>query len=397
MHIKLVVNSFPTLSETFLFNLVTGLESKGIKVTVCALSTKNDKELYESRLHEWSGNIEIIPLNSKFIIRILSILKVIILSPRTANKCITQFGIKRGLSTLLKIFYLTKGKPDIIHFAFSGLGINFLEAIQFVSNESLKLFISCRGTAEKVKPIIDPLRKIQLKELFQYVDRVHCVSSDTLEGLLKYGLSKDKAFINYPSINVDSFVRDVPHDFTKKDKLELLTTGRLSYEKGYIFSLLALKKLKDKGYCFTYNILGDGVDKEMLSYIIHELGLENDVSLHGKVSSNEVKKFLNKSDIFILSSLYEGVSNAALEAMAMQIPVVTTTAGGMPEVVEHRVNGMIVDRFNQKELAEVLEELFESTDLRQFIGENARKTILEKFNFNNQIEVFIKEYKQITV
>lgn len=394
MHVKLVVNSFPKTSETFLFNLVTGLESEGVKVTVCALSQKSDKELYKCRLHEWSGNIEIIPLRSKFITKIFSILKAITLNPGTAKNCISQFGVKRGLSNLLRIFYLAKGKPDIVHFAYSGLGINFLDALKLANNTSSKIFISCRGTAEKVKPVIDPLRKIQLKELFQYVDRVHCVSSDMLESLTNYGLSKDKAFINYPSINVGNFIRDSPYNSEKKNKWELLSTGRLSFEKGYIFTLLALRKLKDKGFCFTYNILGSGMDNDKLSFIIHTLGLENDVFLRGKVSSNEVKKFLNSTDIFILSSLYEGVANSVLEAMSMKIPVITTKVGGMTEVVNHRVNGMVVECFSQTSLAEALEELFESTTLRQKLSVNSRITIEEKFNINNQITKFITEYKK---
>ena len=65
MKVALIVNSFPTASETFLYNLVLGLEKKGIQVTICALSKNNNVNLYSNSLHQWSGNINYLPVNNK--------------------------------------------------------------------------------------------------------------------------------------------------------------------------------------------------------------------------------------------------------------------------------------------------------------------------------------------
>src|SRR5689334_20519431 len=120
MKIKLVVNSFPTTSETFLFNLVVGLENRGHSVIVCARSSKNNAELYKDRIGLWSGHIEIIHFNvlSFFLWSVFFLQK-----PALFFNAFSKYGIKKGLRAFIEAFYLQKGKPDIIHFAFSGLAV----------------------------------------------------------------------------------------------------------------------------------------------------------------------------------------------------------------------------------------------------------------------------------
>lgn len=391
MKIKLVVNSFPTTSETFLFNLVVGLEQQGNTVTVCARSPKNDAEIYKDRLSLWSKKIEIIPFS---VFSIFSWLIYILQKPSLFLKAFKKFGLKKGMSAFLEAFYLLKGQPDIIHFAFSGLAIKSMNAISLLTSNKSKLFVSCRGTAEKVKPIIEKDRGSQLNEMFAVVHRVHCVSKDMLTGLLPMGLPEQKTFVNYPSIDASRFQRSLRSDLHKPDTWNIVTTGRLHFQKGYIFALQAMRHLKDRGFNFTYHVMGEGPDRSMLLYAIHELNLQNEVILHGKVSSSVVLEQLNKADVFLLPSLYEGIANAALEAMAMEIPIVTTKSGGMAEVVVNRENGMLVERFNGTKLAEAIAELFEDNTLRQKIAQNGRKTIVDKFTLEQQIECFIKEYQK---
>jgi glycosyltransferase involved in cell wall biosynthesis len=133
----------------------------------------------------------------------------------------------------------------------------------------------------------------------------------------------------------------------------------------------------------------------MLQYMIHELGLENEVILTGKVSSTEVKRILLESDIFILPSLYEGIANAALEAMALQLPLITTRSGGMAEVIDNEVNGIIVERFDSYAIAKAIIKLIQNPSLRLAISEESRKVIEEKFNIEYQLAVFEKYYLQM--
>lgn len=395
MHIKLIVNSFPRTSETFLFNLVTGLEKREVKVTVCAMAKTKDSDLYKHKLKEWSGNIQFVPLKPNNISDLIRIVKLVITDPLFFFKMVRIKGVKKGFGDFIKISTLLKGKPDIIHFSFSGIGIAYIDCIEYLQESSVKTVVSCRGTAEKVKPLLDPERGGKLQLLFSKIDLVHCVSKDMRDSLGSFALIPAKAFINYPSIDVAKYKKISEVVERQVDIMNIVTTGNLNFAKGYIFALQAMKILKDKGFKFIYNVLGEGPDRAMITYAIHELGLSREVILHGRVSSIEVLEQLNKADIFLLSSVYEGVANAALEAMAMEVPLVSTKAGGMEEVVQHKENGMIVNCFNGVEIARAIEELFLSQELRRRIAKNGRITVEKGFTLEKQIDIFVAQYKKL--
>ena len=395
MHVKLVVNSFPAASETFLFNLVTGLEKRGVTVTVCANARTKDTGLYTDRMKHWSGNIQYISFRPTSISDIIQITKLVTLNPIFFSKIIRAKGVKEGIKYFIKLKSLLRGKPDIVHFSFSGLGINYLDCLPHLQKLSIKTVVSCRGTAEKVKPLLDPERGKMLSLLFSQIDLVHCVSRNMQDGLVAFGLVPQKAFVNYPSIDPSNFKRISPIPINNKMVKDIVTTGNLNFAKGYIFALQAMKILKERGLKFIYHILGEGPDRAMITFAIHELGLINEVVLHGRVSSLEVVEQLNRADLFLLPSVYEGLANAALEAMAMEIPLVTTKAGGMSEVVHHKQNGMLVECFNGLAIADAIEELLLSPELAANIAKAGRETVEKNFKLENQIDIFLDQYKMI--
>ena len=394
MHIKIVVNSFPKSSETFLFNLVTGLEKRGIKVTVCATQKSKDTGFYAHRLKDWSGDIQYLPGKTNIIFRFLPVVRFIVAKPTLFIKLIRKWGFKKGAGIFLYVSYLLKGSPDIIHFSFSGIGITYIDCLQYLKKHLIKIIVSCRGTAEKVKPLLDPERAEKLKLLFSEVDLVHCVSKDMRNGLSFFNLPYEKAFINYPSIDLKNFKRTAMASGASNN-INIVTTGNLNFSKGYIFALQAMKILKERGHKFTYHILGEGEDRPMITYAIHQFGLSNYVKLHGQVSSLKVFEQLNTADAFLLPSIYEGVSNAALEAMAMGIPLITTKAGGMEEVVQNRKNGMIVECFDGLAIANAIEEVLLSKELRSSLANNGRLTVENEFTLEKQIDIFVEQYKNI--
>lgn len=394
MRVKLVVNAFPTASETFLFNLVTGLEARGVEMTVTVLSRAASTDLYRERMHEWSGRLDYIPLRGNPLERVRATVTAAVASPQRAAGTLRRLGPRAAPNAMLRAHHLAAGDPDIVHFAYSGMAISYLDAVDALGAHRPKLFVSCRGSAEKVKPITVADRAAGLRRLFATVDRVHCVSEDMLAGLEPYGLRRDQAFVNFPSIDIAHFRRTSPYPTRTPERWTITSTGRLHFQKGYVYGLLALRELKQKGIPFHYHVLGDGPDREMLTYAIHELGLRDDITLHGRVGGAEVKRLLATTDLFLLPSLYEGIANAALEAMAMEIPIVTTTAGGMAEVIEHGVNGMIVDRFDPPALARAIEDLVRSGERRARLGVAGRATIEKLFRLDHQLDKFIAEYRR---
>ncbi len=391
MKINLIVNSFPTASETFIFNLVTGLEKKGTKINVLALNKSSDIHLYKDRIDEWSNRIYYYnKFNIGFMFRFL-----FFRSMRKHNLLLLKNNVraKERILALSLWDFIHTDNPDIIHFAFSGIAAELNNVI----NIGLKSysFVSCRGSAEKIKPLVDLNRANKLTSILGKIDRVHCVSEDMLNTIQNFENIKSKSFINFPSIDTSRFNFTKREHLKKDTKVRILSTGRLHYQKGYVFALNAIKLLVSRGYSIEYTICGSGPDEGLIRYMIQELSIEDNVILKGKVSSNVVRDLLVETDLFLLSSIYEGIANAALEAISSGVPIITTNAGGMAEVIKNKKNGIIVNRFSSSELANGIQFLIDNYDLAINYSLDAYELVKSKFNLEKQIVTFIKEYEKI--
>ena len=125
------------------------------------------------------------------------------------------------------------------------------------------------------------------------------------------------------------------------------------------------------------------------------MGLQNHVILAGVQSGNAVIELYQQADIYFLPSFYEGIANAVLEAMSMELPVVSTRSGGMEEVITHGVNGFLANVYDDQHLADLLLQLAGDFDLRKAIGIAARKRIVEQFEIEVQIEKYEKLYSSL--
>ena len=154
-----------------------------------------------------------------------------------------------------------------------------------------------------------------------------------------------------------------------------------------------MKELKEKGVEFEWLIVGDGPQAEEITYHINALELTENVVLLGKKSRNEILELYNKVDVFLLPSLYEGIANVSLEAMAMELPVVSTKSGGMEEVILHGENGLLCDIYSPADIAAKLQLIAYDFELRKQLGTNARQTVLNNFTLAKQVDVFEEQYQ----
>lgn len=400
LRVLVVVNSFPTASETFIFNKVLGLSERGVAVTVLSHSLRNDYALYASRLRDAKIQVRCLHVWNTGPLLLGQLLLLLLREPLVAWEMLKQtfrgFRGKRPWPNASGFLGTLIGRRfDIVHFEFSGIAVGYMPYLGFL--KPAKMFVSCRGTAEQVKPLADLRRAADLVKLFASADRVHCVSKEVLRSCARHGLREPKAFVNEPAIRPEMFTRAEPCSTRKtlEGTVRICSTGRLDWKKGFEFGLVAMRELLDRGLKFHWEIIGEGPEREKLVYIIHTLNLGQVVTLVGKVSSAEVRNRLASCDIFLLPSLSEGISNAALEAMAMELPVVSTRAGGMEEVIQHDHNGLLVDCFSASAIALSIRRLIDDPELRERLSVNAKKTILEKFSIPRQIDRFLFEYHAV--
>ena len=175
----------------------------------------------------------------------------------------------------------------------------------------------------------------------------------------------------------------------------ILSIGRFTFQKGYLLGLMAAKELKDKGVKFLWQIVGDGPQKEEIQYYIHSLGLKDVVELLGKKNRDEILALYNSADVFFLPSVYEGIANVCLEAMAMELPVVATKSGGMEEVIVHDVDGLLVELYDPTDMANELFRISRDQAKRQLMGQKARQKVLDQFTIERQANEFETEYYRL--
>ena len=137
-------------------------------------------------------------------------------------------------------------------------------------------------------------------------------------------------------------------------------------------------------------IIGDGEERKKLEALIQQRGLENAVHLIGFMPN--AAQYLKAFDLFVLSSLKEGLPYTILEAMHAGVPVVGSRVGGIPDLVEQEGTGIIVPPKTPIALSNAIKQLLDDKALRQKFGKQAQRRAQEKFSFDAMIAATVRLY-----
>ena len=381
MRIAIVTPGFPSVSETFISNRAAYLSERGHHVTVFAVTINH--EMF-NRLFAGNNNITLVGIHRK------AIVKYLLLHPAAFKTSGGNGSFKKQVFTNARAAMINQTNPDIIHFEFSGMAVEFLEEMDKMKAGKV---VSCRGTGEKVKLFTDKKRRENLQKVFKKIDLIHCVSDDIRRTIMPVCDDVSKTFINYPSIDTVRFQRS--KDYSKHNEFLFLTIGRFTFQKGYLTGLLAIKQLKQKGIKFKWLIVGNGPQEEEILFHINQMELHDCVELLGSKTREEIIELYHNVDLFFLPSVYEGIANVVLEAMSMELPVVCTMSGGMAEVITHEVDGMLAEVYDSNLLAAHIEKLTHDFEMRKAMGKAARVKVQEKFNINLQATIFEQQYQKL--
>jgi len=152
--------------------------------------------------------------------------------------------------------------------------------------------------------------------------------------------------------------------------------GRLTRVKGYDLLLRAFAQCAHKHSAWSLVILGEGEERATLEALVQELHLKDRVSLPGWV--RDPSRILRGADIFVMSSYYEGSSNALLEAMACGLAVISTDTSGVREIIRDGVNGILVPPNDVSALASAMDRLMKDHRERERLGALA-EDVRERF------------------
>jgi L-malate glycosyltransferase len=172
-------------------------------------------------------------------------------------------------------------------------------------------------------------------------------------------------------------------------EIRFTSLGRLAAVKRQRDVLLAAQQVcaEFPHVCFWF--IGDGPDRHALEQLAVELGIGERVRFHGETPDPEA--LLRQADALVLASTHEGMPNAVLEGMALGLPVVATRVGGVPEAVDHGVNGFLVPHSCPHELAAALKLLAGNAELRRRMGRNALAVAQQRFSD----EAMVHSYREL--
>lgn len=188
----------------------------------------------------------------------------------------------------------------------------------------------------------------QERDTYLAFDKVACVSEEVRQSFVaKFGFTGATPTVDvlHNPLNVAEITnlsrKEASGFHEKMGALNLVNVGRLNAQKGHLRLLEALARCKNEGCCFVLHLIGEGTHEAKLKEYCLDNGLEDDVVFYG-FRSNPYS-LMARCDLYVCSSLAEGLSTTVLEARVLQLPVLTTDCAGMSEILENGAYGMIVE------------------------------------------------------
>jgi len=285
---------------------------------------------------------------------------------------------------------LRKIDPDIIH----SQGF-FNDVVAFIVNKILgKRYII--GVVGSDINVAFPLKNFIFRELLLRAEAI-LTKTREMKGRIKklLGINK-KIHVVYNGVDTDLFSIDrylVCREKTEKKRI--LFVGGLRRIKGVRYLIMAMKLVLEKTKDVELVIVGDGPERVFLKKLAEKLNVHKYIMFVGRVKHEKIPLYMLNSDIFVLPSLYEGLPNVLIEALAMGLPVVATSVGGVPEIIQDDVNGYLVEPKSVRGLADKICKLLLDDKKRGEIRNNNLKKA--KFlSWSSVAKKIEKIYREIT-
>lgn len=171
----------------------------------------------------------------------------------------------------------------------------------------------------------------------------------------------------------------------KQAPFEILCVGRLVPDKGQRVLIAAIDRLVRAKENIVLRLVGDGPDRTELEREVIKRSLEKSVLFEGNVNQDQILDYYRKAGVFVLASFAEGVPVVLMEAMAMEIPCVSTVVAGIPELIENGKSGALVPSGDEQALANAIMQFLKDPDFRKKIGAEGRRRVIEKYNLEQNM------------
>jgi len=348
LRILVVVGNFPSPSQVFILNIITGLIDAGHDVSIFSFR-KGDK------------------------------------------KGVVHPNIKKY--QLLKRVIYEEFPPvlpnyDIVFCQFGYIGQKVFAMKRIRKWLKKRKFVVCFRGADITKRIQkDPTT---YEKMLNCVDLVLPVCDYFKQRLIALGCHPDKIVVHHSAIDCSQFFFNVKEK-PENDTIHLISVCRLVKKKGIDYAIKAIAQVVEKHPNIHFTIVGDGPERTYLELLIRQFKLENKVLLYGWASQEEIVSLLRSAHIFLLPSRTdsegneEGIANALKEAMAMGLTSIATWHAGTPELIDDKISGFLVPEKSPTQLAKAITYVIEHPEKWKSIALAARKKIEDQFETRQSI------------
>ncbi|MCK4576135.1 glycosyltransferase [candidate division WOR-3 bacterium] len=210
----------------------------------------------------------------------------------------------------------------------------------------------------------------------------------------EFGIPHEKIKVIYNGVDFDEIksVTTCPRDLLHLSHPIIGTIGRLHKRKGHASIVKGFKTIIKHFQKANLLIVGEGKQREHLQELIKRLELDHSIHLLG--SRKDITEILNLIDIFVFSSIEEGLGIALIEACASGKPCIASNIGGIPEIIEDGKNGFLVPPSNSIAIADRIIKLLKDRELCDRMGMLGKRVVIKKFNIVNKVKELQDLYLQ---
>ena len=400
MNIAFIVDEFPSISQTFVLNQITGLLDRGHQVDVFTREISGEKEQHHPDIERY-GLLERThylgcPMGrwSRVVNAADLCLRRMRTNPGALLGALNVFRYGRCASSLTLLFQTAPffRHYDIVHCQFGHNGR--LGAILKKLGLQKKLVVTFHGY--DIRAGLAGGGSVY-GELWDEVDCLIAISKYNHDHLLRFGGDPEKIVYHPVGIDCQRFSYKCRAARRGDHRIKLLSVSRLVEEKGLESGIRALRQLTQDApeFSLRYDIIGEGPLRARLQQLVDELFLSSRVHLLGAKSQNEVIKALHDSDILLAPSIAEALPVSLMEAHAVGLPVLATRVGSVDQIVQHGISGFLVPPGDVAALSRGLADLMESPDRRADMGRRGRRHIEQHYDIDRLNDRLVKLYSEL--
>jgi colanic acid/amylovoran biosynthesis glycosyltransferase len=396
-----LVSEFPAVSHTFIAREVEALRARGVDVVTMSIrKTTADRLLSDADRRAADETFTVLPLRkARFA---TAHLRAVLRRPRrylATLRLALAMSPGGARANLWQLFYFAesilvwsqcrrRGVRHIhAHFANVASAVALLAA-EFGDPDGFRWSFTMHGYTE-----FDEVKRYALAEKVRRAAFVSCISDFCRSQLLKLVEPEHWDKLQVVRCGLDAGeVRalpprpEAPAAADDGRPLGLLFVGRLVPEKGVLVLLWALAELKRRGLHVNAVLVGDGPYREELEDTGRRLGMAEELTFTGALTGAAIAPRYREADVFCLPSFAEGLPVVLMEAMANELPVVTSRLAGIAELVDDGVNGFLISPARVDALVDALEPLATDPELRARFGRAGRERVLRDYDVTRSAE-----------